>query len=92
MAFYSENGVNKTADYTGNVLKFNTGGTLSATKGASTFTGTWLVTSSTHTFSFSINTFDVALIALGGDWIVTSATLTDVQFVDGSHSLTLHKQ
>src|SRR5687768_9637768 len=89
---YSEAGVNKTANYTGNTLKFNTGGTLTATKGTDTFSGNWSIFSSTRTLTFTIGTFDVALLALNGDWTVTSATLTDVQFVDGMDNLTLHKQ
>jgi hypothetical protein len=50
------------------------------------------VISSVQTFSFTINTFDVQLIALGGDWVVTAASLTDLQFKEGNDILALHKQ
>lgn len=84
VAAFTEAGTDKTAQYSGNTLRFNSGGTLTVVKNSTSFTGSWNINATARTLGISISTFDVQLMALNADWSVTNAVETSVQMQENS--------
>lgn len=101
---FIDSGENETSDFTGYNFSFNSDGSLVATNGTDTLTGTWSVTddssSSDDDIDFNIffpvpdtNDFE----DLNDDWDVISHTSTKIQLIDisggngGTDNLTFEK-
>jgi hypothetical protein len=84
VAAFTEAGTDKTAQYSGNTLRFNGGGTMTVVKNSTSFTGAWNINATARTLGINISTFDVQLMALNADWSVTNASETSVQMQENS--------
>ena len=104
---YYFDSTDETSDYNGFVFTFNSNGTLTATDGNNTYSGTWSVTDSSNSSSSS-NDDDVDFniffsspqdfAELSDDWEIVSYTSTKIELTDvsggngGTDFLTFEKQ
>lgn len=91
ITYFSDSGVDETANFTGYNFEFKTDGTLTASNGSNTYNGTWNVTDSNNnddspddldfTIYFNLtNDFE----DLNDDWDITSHTETKLELIDVS--------
>lgn len=97
--FYSNKGIDDTADFSGYTFVFNGNGTLTATKGSATTVGTWAeVKESGKTklvIAWTGAGIPAALTELDEDWMATSITSTLIQLThtgsSGTSELHFHR-
>jgi len=104
---FIDSGTNETSDFTGYNFTFNENGTLTASNGTDTVTGSWSVTEDDNSdddddyddeidFNISFLTPD-NFTDLSDDWDITSASATKIDLIDisggngGTDTLTFEK-
>lgn len=93
--FQSDNGNDDSHDLLGYALEFLADGTLTASKGAESFTGTWIVKSSDDDpdydkeFDFLISG-NKAMDELDGSWLIGTLTDNRMELLDDSPSEQIH--
>lgn len=85
---FVEDGVNQTHHFTGYVFTFSENGTVSATNGTTTVTGTWSTSSSSSSgpkFILNFNVTSGPFEEISEDWRIESVTsvLIDLKHVSG---------
>lgn len=89
---FVEDGNNETSDFNGYVFTFSDAGTVVASNGANTFTGTWVTSSGSSSnsgsnpkFILEFNVSDGTFEELSEDWRIESSTNTkiDLKHVSG---------
>ena len=85
ITLYNDNGTDETSNFTGYSFKFNSNGTITATKGGSTVNGTWSKGTDDSQPKLYLNfgatnPFD----SLTSDWRITSQNTSKIVLIDVS--------
>lgn len=79
MTQLEENGKDKTSLYEGYVFKFNTDGTVTATKRDNVIKGTWSVSPDGSKTKMNINFGSAPFSEMNEDWIIKNANANSIQ-------------
>lgn len=89
ITYFNDSGVDETANFSGYNFTFAPSGTLTATNGSTTYTGTWSITDSNSNddsaddLDFNIN-FNLTndFQDLNDDWDITSHSSSKIELID----------
>jgi hypothetical protein len=76
---FEENGKDEAGHYNGYVFQFNTGGTVTATRGSDVVTGKWTTTGSDSKTKMTINFPSAPFNELNDDWDIKSGSAASIQ-------------
>lgn len=91
---FNDSGQNETSDFTGYAFTFNSDGSLIATNGSDSLTGTWSVTNDSNSSDDSSSDDDIDFNIffpvpesnnfedLNDDWDITSVSSTKIELID----------
>ena len=84
VSYFYDNDKDETSDYNGYVFRFNSNGSMTATRSGQTTNGSWNETSDDgfKKFIISLNTSDDKLTELNDDWVLESKTSTEIKLKD----------
>ena len=88
---FIDSGNDETSDFTGYSFVFNTTGTITATKNASSQNGTWSINSSSNKFIIDLGPKTTANHPLGeltDDWKILSSSTTEIRLADDNPTST----
>lgn len=95
VTYYFDNGDGVSSDFDGYTFEISEDGTIAATKGATTYTGIWMVKSSDDDPAFDkeiefIISGDKQMEDLDGSWIITELSHTIMKLKDNTPSEEIH--
>ena len=85
VTLFTDSGKDETSDFSGYSFQFNSNGSLTATKGNTTKTGTWSIGSSSNKFNIDLGAKTDSNKPLGeltDDWRIVSITGSEIKLAD----------
>jgi hypothetical protein len=89
VTLFTDSGNDETSDFASYSFQFNSGGTITATKGSTTKNGTWSITSSSNKYNIDLGAKSDSNKPLGeltDDWKIISISSTEIKLSDDNAS------